>query len=341
MATPTATQRLHAMITGEWVTASLHTAVVLGIADVLATAPQSADTIARRTRTEPDALRRLLRMLAAHGVFAERADGHFEQTALSALLCADAPGSLRAILLMYGSEVWRAAWDRMLHSIRTGETAFSKVHGAELFEYMQRDREFAATFNRAMTEGSARVAEEIVAAYDFSRFGTIVDVGGGQGLLLSAILQAAPAARGILVDLPHVVEAARTLVAERGVAERCHLVGGSFFEEVPGGGDAYVMKWILHDWNDADATRILRVVRAAMAPAGRLIVFDRLLPERITDGNPVYQSSTLADLNMLVNVTGRERTAAEFRALLAGGGFHLESARGLPSGLGIIEGRPA
>jgi hypothetical protein len=332
--------RLLAMVTGGWIAASLHTATILGIADSLAAGPQAADALARATRTDPDALRRLLRMLAAHGVFAERQDGSFEQTEVSGLLCADAPGSLRAILLMYGGDVWRASWDRMLHSIRTGETAFSKVHDAELFEYMKRDGEFAATFNRAMTEGSARLAAEIVAAYDFSRFKIVVDVGGGQGWLLSAILQAAPTARGILVDLPHVVESARGLLGERGVAERCELVGGSFFESVPGGGDAYVMKWIIHDWNDEHATRILRVVRAAIPPSGRLVVFDRVLPERVADGDPVHQSNTLADLNMLVNVSGRERTEAEFRALFAAGGFALSSARSLPSGLGIVEGVP-
>ena len=206
---------------------------------------------------------------------------------------------------------------------------------------MKRDGEFAATFNRAMTEGSARLAAEIVAAYDFSRFGTIVDVGGGQGWLLSAILRAAPAARGVLVDLPHVIETARALVRERGVADRCELVGGSFFESVPAGGDAYVMKWIIHDWNDNDATRILRIVRVAIPPTGRLIVFDRVLPERVTEGNPLDQSGTLMDLNMLVNVTGRERTETEFRKLFAAGGFTLSSARSTTSGLGIVEGLPA
>ena len=241
---------------------------------------------------------------------------------------------------MYGGDVWWASWGQMLHSIRTGQTAFSKVHGVELFEYMKVDDEFAATFNRAMTEGSARLAVEIVAAYDFSRFGTIVDVGGGQGWLLSAILRAAPAARGLLVDLPHVIETARPLSAERGVADRCELVSGSFFESVPAGADAYVMKWIIHDWDDRrDA--ILRTVRAAIPPSGRLIVFDYILPERVTEGDPFDQRDMLMDLNMLVNVTGRERTEAEFRKLFAGGGFPSPPPARTPSGLGIIEGVPA
>src|SRR5262249_26909695 len=154
---------------------------------------------------------------------------------------------------MYSSDVWRVPWGDLLHSIRTGATAFSKVHGAELFEYMKRDGEFATIFNRAMTEGSARLAAEIVGTYDFSGFGKIVDVGGGRGYLLPAILRGAPAARGVLVDLPHVIETARLVVREHGVADRCELVGGSFFESVPPGADAYVLKWILHDWNDVDA----------------------------------------------------------------------------------------
>jgi|SRR5262245_25733757 len=148
-----------------------------------------------------------------------------------------------------------------------------------------------------MTEDSARLAAEIVAAYDFSGFRTIVDVGGGQGWLLSAILRAVPAARGVLVDVPRVIETARALLAERGVADGCKLVGGSFFESIPAGSDAYVLKWIIHDWNDADATRILRTVRAAVPRTGRLIVFDSVLPERVREGNPLDQRGTLIDLN--------------------------------------------
>jgi predicted O-methyltransferase YrrM len=341
MPTLATVQRFLAMASGNWVATSLHAAAVLGIADLLADGPRSAAELAQAAQADSDSLRRLLRMLAAHGVFAEREDGRFEQTELSALLRGEAAGSLRSFVLMYGSEVWRLPWGEMVHSVRTGETAFSKVHGAELFEYMKHDGEFAAIFNRAMTEGSARVAAEIVAAYDFSRFGTIVDVGGGQGFLLSAILRAAPVARGVLVDLPHVVESARALIAERGVADRCELVGGSFFESVPADGDAYVLKWIIHDWNDADATRILRAVRAAVPRTGRLIVVDRVLPERVRDGDPLDQIGTLMDLNMLVNVTGRERTEAEFRELFAAAGFTLSSARSTPSGLGVVEGLPA
>jgi hypothetical protein len=206
---------------------------------------------------------------------------------------------------------------------------------------MQKDADFAAIFNKAMTESSAGVADEIVAAYDFSRFATIVDIGGGHGWLLSAILTAASAARGILFDLPHVIETARPIIAERGGANRCELVSGSFFESVPAGGNAYIMRWIIHDWNDDDATKILRNIRAVIPPDGSLIVLDRVLPERITAGDAALQFGTLMDLNMLVNVTGLERTEAQFRKLFAAGGFRLASQRTTPSGLGIVEGVPS
>jgi len=341
MSTPPAAQRFLALVTASWVTASLHTVAVLGIADLLADGPRPAEDLARATETRPDPLRRVLRALAAHGVFAEREDGRFEQTELSGFLREGVVGSLRSFLVMLSGEVISPSWGQMLHSIFTGETAFAKVHGSELFEYMQKDPDFAAIFNKAMTEISAGVADEIVAAYDFSRFATIVDVGGGQGSLLSAILNAAPAARGILFDLPHVIEAARPVIAERGVANRCELVTGNFFESVPAGGNAYIMKWIIHDWNDDDATKLLRNVRAVIPPDGRLIVFDGVLPEHITAGDIALQFGTLMDLNMLVNVTGLERTETQFRKLFAAGGFRLASERTIPSGLGIVEGAPA
>jgi O-methyltransferase domain/Dimerisation domain len=328
------------MVRASWVSAALHTAVELRIPDLLADGPRFAEDLAEASGAAPDPLRRLLRTLAAHEVVAERADGRFEKTAISDLLREDVPG-LRSLLLMYGHPVWWAAWGAMAHAIRTGETAFSKVHGDELFAYMKRDAEMNALFNRVMTEGSVRLAAEIVAACDFTPFGTVVDLGGGQGWLLSAILAAVPAARGILFDQPHVVETARPVLAERGVAERCEVVGGSFFESVPGGGDAYTMKWIIHDWDDDDATKILRNVRAVMPSGARLFVFDRVLPAQMTGNDHLAQQGTLSDLNMLVNVTGRERTEAEFRELFQASGFSLTSARNTSSEIGIVEGVPA
>ena len=312
----------------------------LRIPDLLASGPRSAADLAQATGAAPDPLRRLLRALTAHAVIAERDDGRFEKTDLSDMLREDIPG-LRGLTLMYGGPVWWTSWGETLHTIRTGETAFSKVHGAELFDYTQLDPEMNALFNRTMTEGTVRLAREVVDAYDFSGFGTIVDVGGGQGWLLSAILAGAPAAHGILFDQPHVVETARPVIAERGVDARCRLVGGSFFESIPAGGDAYVLKWIIHDWDDDDATKILRNIRAVIPPAGRLLVLDRVLPERITDNDFLTRQGTLSDLNMLVNVTGCERTEAEFRQLFEASGFTLTSARNTSSDLGIVEGTPA
>ncbi len=328
------------MYLGHFLAAALYAAARLDIADALVAGPRTAEELAEAAGANADALRRLLRALVAHGVFVERADGRFEQNEASSFLRADVPGTMRPFVLLFGGPVWRPLGE-MVDAIRTGENAFAKVHGAEIFEHLAKDPEQARNFNRAMTQGSALVAPEIVRAYDFSRFPTIVDVGGGQGHLLSAILAAVPRARGVLLDLPHVIAEARTLLAERGVADRCTLVEGSFFDAVPAGGDAYLMKWILHDWDDAACGRILANVRAVIPGHGRLVVVDRIMPERVVDGDPRLGFATLMDLNMLVNLTGRERTGAEFRSLFGAHGFTLASATETASGLGIVEGVPS
>jgi hypothetical protein len=228
----------------------------------------------------------------------------------------------------------------MLHTLRTGETAFSKVHGVEVFDYLATHEEDARLFNRAMSQGSAALAEEIVAGYDFGRFRMIVDVGGGHGLLLSRLLEAVPMARGVLFDLPEVVEGARATLAARGLANRCVLVGGSFFDAVPSGGDGYIMKWILHDWDDAACLRILRNIRSVIPTDGRVVVVDRLLPERVTD-NTSFRVNLLMDLTMLMTHRGRERTENEFRRLFEETGFALAPVRTTATGHGILEGVPA
>lgn len=337
---PSAVDRVRAMIFGPWVAASLYAAAELRIADLLAQGPRSAEELATAAGVKPDPLRRVLRALVAHGVFVECEDGRFKQSELSDLLRDDIAGTLRPTVLLYGGRALWAPWSQILHTIRTGETAFSKVHGAELFDYFGEHEEDARIFNRAMTQGSAAVAEDIVRAYDFGRFHTIVDVGGGQGLLLARILGAFRGARGILFDLPQVMEGARAVLAKQGVADRCTLVGGSFFDAVPAGGDGYVMKWILHDWDDAACTKILRNVRAVIPLDGRLVVVERVMPERVADDAPV-RFGLLMDVNMLVNLAGRERTEEEFRRLFEASGFRLTSARGTGTGLGIVEGVPA
>jgi orsellinic acid C2-O-methyltransferase len=340
MNAPTPDQRLLGILTGNWLAASLHAATILGIPDLLAAGARSVEDLAEVTGTKVDPLRRTLRALVAHGVFAERDDGRFEQTEMSNLLRADVVGSRRSLLLLIGGAVISTPWGEMLHSLRTGATAFSKVHGVEIFEYLRGDAQETATYNKVMTQGSALLAEEIIHAYDFSGFRTIVDVGGGQGWLLTSILTAIPTARGILLDRPDVTKSAQSVVKERGVADRCEVIAGNFFEAIPQGGDAYITKWVIHNWSDEDARKILRNVRSVIPRDGRLIICDRVIPERITDGDPVLQYNTLMDVNMLVNITGRERTEGEFRELLRASGFKMSSVRSVPSGFGIVEGTP-
>jgi hypothetical protein len=276
-------------------------------------------------------------VLVAHGVFSEGADGRFEQNELSDLLREDANGSLRPSVLLHGSGARWALWPQMLHTLRTGETAFSKVHGVEVFDYLARHAEDARLFNRTMSQGSALLAEEIVAGYDFGRFRTIVDVGGGHGLLLSRLLAAAPKARGVLFDLPEVIESAHAALAAQGLADRCALVGGSFFDAVPSGGDGYIMKWILHDWDDTACHRILRNIRSVIPPEGRVVVVDRLLPEHVID-DASLRVNLLMDLTMLMTHKGRERTEKEFRRMFEQTGFALAPVRTTPTGHGILEG---
>ena len=335
-----AVARVRSMIYGPWVAASLHTVAELRIADLLAREPRSAAELAAAAGVRPDPLRRVLRVLVAHGVFAERADGRFEQNELSDLLREDVNGSLRPSVLLHGSGARWVLWPQMLHTLRTGETAFSKVHGVEVFDYLARHEEDARLFNGVMSQGSALLAAEIVAGYDFGQFRTIVDVGGGHGLLLSRLLEAIPMARGVLFDLPEVIEGARAALAARGLADRCALVGGSFFDAVPSGGDGYIMKWILHDWDDAACHTILRNIRSVIPPDGRVVVVDRLTPERVTD-DASLRVNLLMDLNMLVTHTGRERTEKEFRRLFEQTGFALASVRTTATAHGILEGVPA
>jgi O-methyltransferase len=339
MTSAAAVARVRAIMFGPWIAASLHTAAELRIADLVACEPRSAEELAVAAEVRPDPLRRILRVLVAHGVFAERKDGRFEQNELSELLREGGRASLRPSVLLHASGARWALWPHMLHTVRTGETAFSKAHGVEIFDYLATHEEDARLFNNTMSQGSAVLAEEIVAGYDFGRFQTIVDVGGGHGLLLARLLEAVPGARGVLFDLPEVIEGARAALAARGLVDRCALVGGSFFDAVPAG-EGYVMKWILHDWDDAACHNILRNIRSVIPHGGRVVVVDRLIPERVTDDASI-RVNLLMDLTMLMTHKGRERTENEFRQMFEQTGFALASVRTTPTGHGIFEGAPA
>lgn len=329
-------QTLMQMVNGFWVSQMIGVAARLRIADLVADEPKSAAELAETTGTHALSLYRLLRSLASVGVFAEDEQGRFRLTPLAEGLRMDVPGSLRDWTIFFTSEyVWRP-WGNLLYSVTTGETAFSQIYGTSNWEYRTHHPAANAVFNAAMTAMAAVRTAAVLAAYDFSGIDTLVDVGGGQGATIAAILRTNPTMQGVLFDLPHVVSGAGPLLESAGVAERCKIVGGDFFEAVPSGGDAYLLTKVIHDWDDTQATAILSSCRRAIRADGKLLVVDAVVP---AGNNP--HPGKLSDMNMLViNAGGRERTEAEFEALLKAAGFRLTrivSTRGESS---VIEGAP-
>ena len=306
------------MISAFWLSRSIYAAAKLGLADLVRERPRTVAELADATETHAQSLHRLLRALASAGVFAEDEAGRFQTTPLAATLERDAPGSMRAFAMTELGEEHYPAWGELLHSLRTGETAFDKVFGMPVFDFFARNPENARIFNDAMTGLTSVVNAAVVEAYDFRAFRRVVDVGGGHGGFLTAVLNASPEAAGVLFDSPQVVEGAHALLESQGIAGRCEVVGGDFFEGVPRGGDLYALKWIIHDWDDAQSARILRNVRAAMSDGGRLILVEQVIPP----GNEPSLGK-FVDLNMLVMTGGRERTEGEFRALYDAAGFRL------------------
>jgi hypothetical protein len=315
---------------------AIHVAATFAIADLVHDRPRRVDDLAQVTGTRAPVLYRLLRALASIGIFVEGKDGRFAQTPLSEYLRSDVPGSVRAWAMYVGRPYHWSTWAHLVDTIRTGEPAFPKIHGASVWEYRASRPEEAATFDAAMSGLSAAVAGAVVRGYDFAGIGTLVDVGGGEGELLAAILAANPSLRGILFDLPYVVTGAPRVLEEAGVADRCRVVGGSVFEAVPEGADAYLLKAVLHDWDDAEAMQILRNCRTAMRDGGRLLVVERLV-RPANEPDPVK----FADLMMLVMLGGRERTADDFRRLCAAAGFRLTEIVPTDSAYSILEGEPA
>jgi O-methyltransferase/methyltransferase family protein len=325
----TPTVALRRLVNGYQVTQAIHVAATLGIADLLRDGPRDSDALAGATESHAPSLHRVLRALAAVGVLHEGDDGRFGLTAVGACLCSDAAEPVGGWAAFVGRPYHFQAWSALLHGVRTGDSPFRSVHGTDVWDYRVAHPEEGAIFNAAMTDIMRRANAHLLAAYDFGRFATVVDVGGGRGAFLRAVLDANPATRGILFDQPHVVAGAD-------VGERCEVVGGSFFEAVPEGADAYLLKAVLHDWEDDDALRILARCRAAIPGHGALLVVERDLGTPNEDAD-----AKLADLNMLVGPGGRERTRDEFAALFAAGGFHLVGATPSAIGLSVFEGRPA
>jgi SAM-dependent methyltransferase len=320
------------MATGYWVSKAIYVAARLGVADLLSDGPKTVEQLAAGCGAHAPTLRRLLRSLAGVGVFREDEEGRYELTRMAEFLRADAPGSQRGFVLHVGETPSWQAWDGLLDSVRTGESAFKRVHGAEVFPYYAAHPESNEPFNAAMVELSNVVAAAVTEAYDFSRFRRIADVGGGRGALLAAILKATPAARGVVCDQPEVVAGARATMEAAGVAERCDYAGLDFFQSVPEGADAHVLKWIIHDWDDERALAILRNCRRALADGGRLLLVEAVVPE----GNDPSFSKWM-DLQMLIMTGGRERAAAEYRALLARAGFEMTAVVPTESPVSIVE----
>jgi hypothetical protein len=326
-------ETLRGMVRGSQLLHAINASVALGIPDLLKDGPMSSDAIARQTETHPPALYRLLRALAAAGLLLEDGDRRFALTPLGTLLRHDVPNSLNAMTRHVASERHSKTWANLIHSLRTGEPG--RRHAPWDSQMFAEDPEYAATFNRRMTEAATHRAAAAIAGYDFSGIATLVDVGGGHGRLLASILQAHPRMRGILFDLPQVIAGAQGPLEAAGASDRCQRIGGSFFDAVPTGGDAYILSVVIHDWDDERATTILKNCRAAMVPTGRV-----LLLERVISGSASLED-TLADLEMLVGPGGRERTREEFRSLLAGAGFELSRIAPLAYSFNIVEGIPA
>ena len=323
------------LLTGAWTAQALYVAVKLGIPDELAKGPLSAGEVARRVNADADATYRLMRALASRGVLRHRRDHTFTLTSIGKALRTGTPGSVRDFALFLGHPLRWEDWGNLLYSVQTGKPSVDMLRGVPFFEYVDTDTDLAAAFNNAMTAGSEFAIYAVLAAYDFSGFRKIIDVGGGHGRLLSTILTKAPAARGVVYDLPAVVDGAGPELTKAGVAARCEVIGGSFFDSVPEGGDAYLMKAILHDWNDDDALKLANI-RTAMPPDGKLVLLESVLPERSSS-----DLGLLIDLEMLVAVGGKERTRAEWANLLGRAGFRLTRVVHTANPVSIVEAVPA
>lgn len=322
-AAATARTTLLRIVTAYQASRALHVATQLRLPDHLAAGPQRAESLAMATGTHAPSLRRLLRVLAAHGVVEERDDDSFALAPLGEALVGDGPGSARGLVLMWGHEDFRRTWDALEHCVRTGETAARHLFGTtDWIARYEDDPELLAAYAMGMSGLAAIAADAVVEAYDFSDAGHVVDVGGGRGRMLATILRAHPRLRGTLLDRPEVVAGAAALLEEAGVAGRCSRVGGDMFAAVPEGGDIYILSRVIHDWEDAEAVAVLARCRAAMAEGARLLLVERVLAER-TSPNAAAQGHTLADLNMLVRTGGRERTEDEYRAVLTKAGLTL------------------
>ena len=311
-----ASRQMFEMITGLWVSQAVGTVAELGIADELAAGPLDAAQIAARVGTDPRATFRLLRACASVGVLAHDDQDRFSLTPLGGTLRSNVPGSMRGMAIAQTAPGHWLPWGQLREAVRTGQRQTLTALGEEIFTYYGKNAAEGAAFMGAMTDVSSLVAREVASLVDFAGAPLIVDVGGAHGTLVSAVLRQHPEARGLLVDLPHVVPGAREALRAAGLAGRCEAVVGDFFAGVPAGGDVYLLKQILHDWNDEQALAILRGCAGGMKPGGRVLIVEMVIPD---DRRP--SPAQLMDLNMLIMLPGQERTFGAYRTLLAAAGL--------------------
>jgi hypothetical protein len=326
---------LSRILVGTWLSQSVYAVARLGIADLLVDSPRSSADLAAATEVQPQALSRVLRLLASVGVFTRTSDARFALTPVSQLLTTNAPTSLRDLAIMMGEQQF-PAWGAILHSLRTGVSAFRHVFGEDYFPYIERRPDEARTFHAAMAGAIHARAAALAQSYDFSGFSRLVDVGGGSGVVLASVLAAYPNLHGVLLDLRSVTGAAQDYLATAGVADRCEIISGNAFDAVPAGGDIYLVSQVIHLFDDGPALALLRNCRAAMDETARLLLVEGIVPE----GNEPADVKAL-DLLMLLVFGGQERTESEFRALFDAVGLRLSGVVPMPrTGTYLVEAVP-
>jgi SAM-dependent methyltransferase len=325
------------LIWGVHVSRAVYAAAELGIADLLAEGPASSEELARVTRTHEPSLYRVLRLLAALGVFDERHPRCFSLTVLGERLRSGQPAGMRSWATFLDALGALRPFEHILDTIKTGRPGFDAAFGMGVFDFLAQHPENAATFDAAMSERTAAFAPSVAGAYDFSDIRTVVDVGGGQGTLLAEILRKHGHLHGVLLETPTVAARAEALLDATDIADRSEVLAGNFFEQVPERADCYLLANVLHDWDDARATEILRNCRRSMARAGKVLIIERLIPEDGSDAVPAL----LSDINMLVITGGQERTNDEYSQLLSASGLKLGSIQPVAFPYGVIEGLAA
>jgi O-methyltransferase domain len=330
-----AASELVELIGGSWATQAIGVAARLGLADHVAAGLSHVDALSRACACDPKALHRLLRGLAALGVIRLEGDGHCSLTRTGELLRRGAPLGLSAHAQWWSRQAWDM-WTDLLGSVRTGRTTRERERGHKGFDHLDADAEAAALFHRAMAELTRLVAADVAAMPSMPDDGLVMDLGGGHGELLCEVLRARPGLRGVLFDLAHAVEGARARLEDAGVAERTRVTPGNFFEALPAPVDTVLLKSVLHDWDDTHAVRILRRAREALAPAGTILVIERVMPDTVQD-RPEHRTTARSDLNMLVGLGGCERTVADFDALLQASGLSRRRMTGAAAGFSVIE----